>query len=70
MCYIVPAAPEVNITPVYSAETEALIRVRAAIGQQVSIETVVYYNDGAHTALDTVPFTTKQIAFLKSQGSH
>ena len=42
LCYIiVPGAPEVNITPVYSAETGVLIRLTAAIGQQVSVETVV-----------------------------
>ena len=38
---IVPDAPEVNITPVYSAETGALIRFTATIGQQVSVETVL-----------------------------
>ena len=42
LCYIiVPGAPEVNITPVYSAETGALIRFTVVIGQHVSVEIVV-----------------------------
>ena len=40
--YAVPDKPEVNnIIPVYSAETGALIRFTAAIGQQVSVEATV-----------------------------